>query len=76
MCGERITQNRLIDVGSGTGPRHAGACPLGGLHDLPDGEVQDLVIERLQYDSYLLVCDHYDTALCSGASSYVWNSML
>ena len=76
MCGDRITQNRFDGRGQRHRPGHAGARPLGRLHDLTDGKVQYLVVERLEYDSYLLACDHYDTAPCSGASSYLSNSML
>ena len=54
MCGERLTVNFSMRVGSGIGPAHGRAGALGRVDDLAGGMVQHAVIEGLEPDADVL----------------------
>ena len=54
MCGERITQNRLIRVGNGTGPPAAAPVRSAASTICADDLVNQFVVERGADDAHLL----------------------
>ena len=54
MCGERLTVNFSILVGSGIGPAHLRAGALGRVDDLARRRIEDAMIERLEPDADIL----------------------